>query len=71
MQREALLASPFFRHMRVEELDEIIGFATEKRVSKGGTIFTNPPLCVTEQELAHGFEIIDRALAVTDEVFEA
>ncbi|MBL9038386.1 MAG: aminotransferase class III-fold pyridoxal phosphate-dependent enzyme [Archangium sp.] len=38
---------------------------------QGGTIFTNPPLCITEQELAHGFEIIDRALAITDEVFEA
>lgn len=40
MQRDALLASPFFRHMRVEELDEIIGFATEKRVPKGGAIFS-------------------------------
>ena len=28
--------------------------------------FTNPPLTITEDELAHGFAIIDRGLAVTD-----
>ena len=26
------------------------------------TFFTNPPLCITEDELRHGFDIIDRAL---------
>jgi taurine--2-oxoglutarate transaminase len=31
---------------------------------------TNPPLCVTEQQLREGFAIIDRGLAITDEVFE-
>ncbi|MCB9689744.1 MAG: aminotransferase class III-fold pyridoxal phosphate-dependent enzyme [Alphaproteobacteria bacterium] len=30
----------------------------------------NPPLCITEAELEHGFAIIDRALAITDEAFE-
>jgi taurine---2-oxoglutarate transaminase len=25
--------------------------------------FTNPPLIITEEELRHGFDIIDRALA--------
>jgi taurine--2-oxoglutarate transaminase len=30
------------------------------------TFFTNPPLCVTEQELRDGFAIIDRALEATD-----
>ncbi len=39
MKRDALLASPFFQHMRVEELDEIIGFAAERRVTKGTLIF--------------------------------
>jgi len=29
--------------------------------------FTNPPLCITEAQLREGFEIIDRALAITDE----
>jgi len=32
----------------------------------GNGIMTNPPLCVTEEELAYGFEIIDRALAIGD-----
>ncbi|MBM3773104.1 MAG: aminotransferase class III-fold pyridoxal phosphate-dependent enzyme [Acidimicrobiia bacterium] len=30
------------------------------------TFFTNPPLCITEDELREGFGIIDRALAVVD-----
>jgi taurine--2-oxoglutarate transaminase len=34
------------------------------------TIMTNPPLCVTEAQMKEGFEIIDRALKITDEVFE-
>jgi len=28
--------------------------------------FTNPPLCITEDELREGIDIIDRALAITD-----
>ena len=31
---------------------------------------TNPPLCITEQQLRDGFAIIDRGLAITDEAFE-
>jgi taurine--2-oxoglutarate transaminase len=34
------------------------------------TFFTNPPLSITEAELREGFEIIDRALAVTDRAVE-
>jgi taurine--2-oxoglutarate transaminase len=30
------------------------------------TIGTNPPLCITEQELAEGFEVLDGALALAD-----
>jgi taurine---2-oxoglutarate transaminase len=30
------------------------------------TFFTNPPLCITEQELLEGFGIIDRGLEITD-----
>ncbi|MFN8644756.1 MAG: aminotransferase class III-fold pyridoxal phosphate-dependent enzyme [Candidatus Binatia bacterium] len=30
------------------------------------TFFTNPPLCVTQGELQEAFDIIDRALAITD-----
>jgi len=28
--------------------------------------YTNPPLCINEQQLREGFAIIDRALAITD-----
>jgi taurine--2-oxoglutarate transaminase len=31
------------------------------------SIHTNPPLCVTEDRLAEGFEIIDRALEIADQ----
>jgi hypothetical protein len=27
---------------------------------------TNPPLSITETELAEGFEVLDRALEITD-----
>jgi taurine--2-oxoglutarate transaminase len=29
-------------------------------------IMTNPPLCITEEQLAEGFGIIDEALAIAD-----
>ena len=35
-----------------------------------GSFMCNPPLCITEEELRYGFEIIDRALSITDAVFE-
>ena len=35
-----------------------------------GSFTCNPPLCITEEELKYGFEIIDRGLAITDAVFE-
>ncbi|WP_322798728.1 aminotransferase class III-fold pyridoxal phosphate-dependent enzyme [Thermoflexus sp.] len=31
------------------------------------TFFTNPPLCITEEELMEGIEIIDRGLEITDD----
>jgi taurine--2-oxoglutarate transaminase len=31
------------------------------------SIHTNPPLCITEDELAHGFDIIDAALDIADQ----
>jgi taurine--2-oxoglutarate transaminase len=35
-----------------------------------GGIMCNPPLTISEAELAEGFDVIDRGLALTDEVFE-
>ena len=34
-------------------------------------VMTNPPLCITEEQLAEGFEIIDGALEIADRVVEA
>jgi taurine--2-oxoglutarate transaminase len=34
-------------------------------------LMTNPPLCITEQQLAEGFEIIDGALEIADRAVEA
>jgi taurine--2-oxoglutarate transaminase len=31
------------------------------------SIHTNPPLCITEEQLAEGFEVIDRALEIADQ----
>jgi len=36
----------------------------------GSSIHTNPPLCITEEELARGFEIIDSALGIADRAIE-
>ena len=30
------------------------------------TFFTNPPLCITEEQLREAFAIIDRGLEITD-----
>jgi taurine--2-oxoglutarate transaminase len=37
-------------------------------ISRWHAIMTNPPLCITEEELAEGFQIIDQALEVSDRV---
>jgi taurine--2-oxoglutarate transaminase len=31
------------------------------------SIHTNPPLCITAEQLAEGFEILDRALDISDQ----
>ncbi len=38
--------------------------------TRWGNFTTNPPLCITEEQLREGFAIIDRGLKITDEVFE-
>lgn len=35
-----------------------------------GSFMTNPPLCITEEQLLEGFAIIDRGLDITDRAFE-
>jgi taurine--2-oxoglutarate transaminase len=31
------------------------------------SIHTNPPLCITAEQLAEGFDVIDRALDIADQ----
>ena len=38
-KRAALLSSPLFSAMKPEELDEILKFASERRVRRGQTVF--------------------------------
>lgn len=45
------------RHLRASGLYTFV---------RWNTIMTNPPLCITEEELAEGFRIIDAALTETD-----
>lgn len=40
VKREALMTSPFFAHMRVHELDELIAHAGERRAPRGTLIFS-------------------------------
>jgi len=40
IKREALLSSAFFRSMRPQEIDEILGFAVERRFTRGTTLFS-------------------------------
>jgi taurine--2-oxoglutarate transaminase len=35
------------------------------------SIMTNPPLVITEEELAEGFEVLDKALEIADQAMEA
>jgi taurine--2-oxoglutarate transaminase len=36
------------------------------RLVRWKTFFTNPPLCITEDQLREAFAIIDRGLDITD-----
>ncbi len=36
-------------------------------ISRDNHFFTNPPLCITEEQLRDGFDVIDRGLAIVDE----
>jgi taurine--2-oxoglutarate transaminase len=36
------------------------------RFVRWNTFFTNPPLCINEQQMREAFAIIDRGLEITD-----
>jgi taurine--2-oxoglutarate transaminase len=51
-------------------IDRLMGFFKQEglfTVSHWWSIMCNPPLCVTEEQLREGFDIIDRGLAITDD----
>jgi taurine--2-oxoglutarate transaminase len=58
--------------------NEVMAAVNAKLLEKGlftfvrwNVIHTNPPLSITEEQLAEGFEIIDEALAIADEAVGA
>ena len=51
------------------EMAELSRFALDHGVFVNlhwNQVMTNPPLCITEAELAEGFEVLDQALEITD-----
>jgi taurine--2-oxoglutarate transaminase len=51
-------------------IDRLMGFFKQEglfTVSHWWSIMCNPPLCVTEEQLREGFDIIDRGLKITDD----
>ena len=53
-----------------DEMKAIAKFLRDNNLytmTPNNSIHTNPPLCITEEELAHGFEVIDAALDISDQ----
>jgi taurine---2-oxoglutarate transaminase len=53
-----------------DEMKAITRFLRENGVYTmiaNNSIHTNPPLCITEEQLGEGFEVIDRALEIADQ----
>ena len=53
-----------------DEMKAIAKFLRQNHLytmTPNNSIHTNPPLCITEEQLAEGFDVIDRALAIADE----
>ena len=53
-----------------DEMKAIAKFLRQNHLytmTPNNSIHTNPPLCITEEQLAEGFDVIDRALAIADD----
>ena len=64
--------SPF--NVQNETMGEIGRFLLDHGVStmiRWWNVMTNPPLCITAEQLQEGFEVIDRALEIADRAYEA
>jgi taurine--2-oxoglutarate transaminase len=56
-----------------EEMTAVARYLREHGVYtmvSNNSIHTNPPLCISEEELAHGFEVIDGALSIADQAVQ-
>ena len=57
-----------------DEMKAIAKFLRQNHLytmTPNNSIHTNPPLCITEEQRAEGFDVIDRALAIADEAVTA
>jgi cysteine-rich repeat protein len=55
-------------------IDKLMGFFRQEglyTISHWWSVMCNPPLCITEDQLREGFEIIDRGLEITDDAWRA
>lgn len=51
------------------EMQKLVGFFRQEGMyvfANWNNLFTNPPLCITEEQLRESFVLIDRALEITD-----
>jgi taurine--2-oxoglutarate transaminase len=63
--------SPF--NTQNDTMQEVNRFLLDNGVStmiRWWNVMTNPPLCITAEQLQEGFEVLDRALEVSDRAYE-
>ena len=56
------------------EMAELLRFMLDNGVFVSlhwNQVMTNPPLCITEEQLAEGFAVLDRALSITDRAVDS
>ena len=56
------------------EMAELLRFMLDNGVFVSlhwNQVMTNPPLCITEEQLAEGFAVLDRALCITDRAVDS
>ena len=69
-QLQAELRQYFSNLISSDEMKAVAKFLRQNHLytmTPNNSIHTNPPLCITEEQLAEGFDVIDRALAIADE----
>ena len=57
------------RQPQLEEMGALAAYLREHgryTMMANHTVHTNPPMCISEDQLAKGLEILDQALEITD-----